>query len=137
MPKFLKTAEEYMHLPYIWGNYSIIILPPSFPYGGMENPLLTFASPTIITGDKSQVDVVIHEIMHSWSGNQVTSENWSNIWINEGFTVFEERRVSAILQNEDYSKVNAYLGNVTATSHMEMFGMSNNFSSLHPLLDGH
>jgi leukotriene-A4 hydrolase len=90
LPTFLDYAEDYL-TPYIWGNYSIIILPPSFPMGGMENPLLTFASPTIITGDKSQVLVAIHEIAHSWTGNEVTCENWSNMWMNEGFTVFEER----------------------------------------------
>ena len=81
------TVESYI-TPYIWVNYSILILPPSFPMGGMENPLLTFASPTIITGDKSQVDVATHEIAHSWTGNQVTCNNWSNFWLNEGFTVF-------------------------------------------------
>ena len=65
-----------------------------FPFGGMENPLLTFASRTIITGDKSQVYVVTHEIAHSWTGNDVTCKNWENFWLNEGFTVFEERKVS-------------------------------------------
>ena len=90
----LDTAENYL-TPYIWGNYSILILPPSFPMGGVENPLLTFTSPTIITADKSQVDVATHEIAHSWTGNDVTCENWSNFWLNEGFTVFEERKVSA------------------------------------------
>ena len=94
LPTLLSTAENYL-TPYIWGNYSIIILPPSFPMGGMENPLLTFASPTIITADKSQVYVATHEIAHSWTGNDVTCENWSNMWLNEGFTVFEERKVSA------------------------------------------
>ena len=67
----LNAAENYL-TPYIWGTYNILILPPSFPNGGMENPLLTFASPTIIVGDKSQVDVAQHEIMHSWTGNDVT-----------------------------------------------------------------
>jgi len=68
---FLSTVENYT-LPYVWGIYNIVILPPSFPYGGMENPLLTFASPTIIVGDKSEVNVAIHEIAHSWTGNTVT-----------------------------------------------------------------
>ena len=135
LPMFLNYAEDYL-TPYIWGNYSIIILPPSFPMGGMENPLLTFASPTIITGDKSQVDVAIHEIAHSWTGNQVTCENWSNMWMNEGFTVFEERKVSARIHGVNFSKVNAFVGNISATSDMLGFGMSNNYSSLYPLLDG-
>lgn len=68
---FLTTVENYT-IPYVWGIYNIVILPPSFPYGGMENPLLTFASPTIIVGDKSEVNVAVHEIAHSWTGNLVT-----------------------------------------------------------------
>jgi leukotriene-A4 hydrolase len=107
----LDAAESYL-TPYIWGNYTILVLPPSFPMGGMENILLTFASPTIITGDKSQVDVATHEIAHSWTGNDVTCENWSNMWLNEGFTVFEERKVSAKLHNVDFSKVASFLGNI-------------------------
>mmetsp|Transcript_19461 Transcript_19461/g.14140 ORF Transcript_19461/g.14140 Transcript_19461/m.14140 type:complete len:117 (+) Transcript_19461:753-1103(+) len=93
LPTFVQAAEDYL-TPYIWPEYAILVLPPSFPLGGMENPLLTFASPTIIVGDKSQVGVGIHEICHSWTGNEVTCENWSNMWLNEGFTVFEERKVS-------------------------------------------
>ena len=89
----LSKAEEFL-TPYQWGVYKILILPPSFPFGGMENPLLTFASPTIIVGDKSQVYVATHEICHSWTGNQVTCANWENYWLNEGFTVFCERKVS-------------------------------------------
>lgn len=128
---FLDYAEDYL-TPYIWGIYDILILPPSFPMGGMENPLLTFASPTIITGDRSQVDVAIHEIAHSWTGNQVTCVNWSNMWLNEGFTVFEERKVSARIHGDDFSKVNAYIGNLSATNDMISFGLNNNYSSLYP-----
>jgi len=134
LPDFLDKAEAYL-TPYIWGNYTILILPPSFPMGGMENPLLTFASPTIITGDKSQVDVAIHEIAHSWTGNEITCENWSNFWLNEGFTVFEERKVSAQLHDEDFSKVNAFIGNISATSDMLGYGIGNNYSSLYPLVE--
>lgn len=94
LEKLLNATESYL-TPYIWGNYTILVLPPSFPFGGMENPLLTFASPTIIVGDKSQVYVATHEIAHSWTGNDVTDGDWSNMWLNEGFTVFEERKVSA------------------------------------------
>jgi leukotriene-A4 hydrolase len=90
----LNKAEAWL-TPYIWGNYTVLVLPPSFPYGGMENPLLTFASPTIIVGDGSQVYVATHEIAHSWTGNEVTCKDWSNMWLNEGFTVFEERKVTA------------------------------------------
>lgn len=128
---YLDKTEVYL-TPYIWGNYSIVILPPSFPMGGMENPLLTFASPTIITGDKSQVYVATHEIAHSWTGNDVTCENWSNMWLNEGFTVFEERKVSAEIYGEDFSLVNAFLGNISMVQAMESFGMTNSYASLYP-----
>jgi len=120
---------------YIWGQYTILILPPTFPYGGMENPLLTFASPTIITGIKSQTYVAVHEIMHSWTGNTVTYDCFSNEWINEGFTVFLERKVNGILNGDDFSKVNAALGNKTLYDDMASFGFNNSFSSLHPDLD--
>ena len=131
LESMLDTAEEYL-TPYIWGNYTILILPPSFPMGGMENPLLTFASPTIITGDKSQVDVATHEIAHSWTGNDVTCENWNNMWLNEGFTVFEERKVTATLKGLGESMVNAYLGNISMVNDMKGFGLDNSYSSLYP-----
>lgn len=108
----LDTTEEFL-TPYIWGNYTVVVLPPSFPFGGMENPLLTFASPTIIVGDKSQVYVATHEIAHSWTGNDVTCRDWENFWLNEGFTVFSERKVSGILHGKDFAKVEALLGNST------------------------
>ena len=113
----LDTTESYL-TPYIWGTYTIVVLPPSFPFGGMENPLLTFASPTIIVGDKSQVYVATHEIAHSWSGNDVTCRNWEHFWINEGFTVFEERKVSGQLHGKDFAKVEALLGNSTLWTDM-------------------
>lgn len=101
--------------------------------GGMENPLLTFASPTIITTDKSQVDVATHEIAHSWTGNDVTCKNWTNMWLNEGFTVFEERKVTAKIHNDtDVRLVAAYLGNISMVDSMMDFGLDNNYSSLHP-----
>ncbi len=112
MGDLLDAVEEYMG-PYIWGNYTIIVLPPSFPMGGMENPLLTFASPTIIVGDKSQVYVATHEMAHSWTGNEITCQNWENFWLNEGFTVFVERHVSGEIHGEDFSKVAALLGNTS------------------------
>lgn len=133
VPDLLDRAEKYL-TNYIWGNYSILVLPPSFPMGGMENPLLTFASPTIITGDKSQVYVATHEIAHSWTGNEVTCENWSNFWLNEGFTVFEERKVSAEIHGKDFSLVNAYLGNISMFNAMETFGLDHSYSSLYPII---
>jgi aminopeptidase N len=78
---------------YPWDRYDMLVLPPSFPFGGMENPTLTFATPTIITGDKSNVDVIAHELAHSWSGNLVTNATWSDSWLNEGFTTYFENRI--------------------------------------------
>ena len=129
----LDMAEEYM-TPYIWGSYAVLILPPSFPYGGMENPLLTFASPTIIVGDGSQVYVATHEIMHSWTGNEVTCKDWSNMWMNEGFTVFEERKVSERVHGTEFARIEAQLGNVSLWEDINGFGLTNNFSSLYPIL---
>jgi len=91
--------------PYEWGTYALIVQPPSFPIGGMENPLLTFASPTIIVGDKSQIYVATHEIGHSWTGNQVTCRDWSNFWINEGFTVFLERKISGQRNGPEFALI--------------------------------
>jgi len=131
----LDTAEEFL-TPYIWGNYTVVVLPPSFPFGGMENPLLTFASPTIIVGDKSQVYVATHEIAHSWTGNDVTCRDWENFWLNEGFTVFSERKVSGILHGKDFAKVEALLGNSTLWQDMNTYGLDNTYSSIHPILEG-
>ena len=84
-----------MGIPYAWGQYNILVLPPSFPFGGMENPLLTFVSPTMIAGDKSQVATAIHEVAHSWTGNLVTCKNWEDFWLNESLTVFIQRKITS------------------------------------------
>ncbi|KAL2162622.1 hypothetical protein VTH06DRAFT_6458 [Thermothelomyces fergusii] len=78
MDKFLNAAEKIV-FPYQWGEYNVLVLPPSFPYGGMENPIFTFATPTIISGDKQNIDVIAHELAHSWSGNLVTSCSWEHL----------------------------------------------------------
>ncbi|MEO6708248.1 MAG: M1 family metallopeptidase [Planctomycetota bacterium] len=86
-------AVEAMFGPYRWGRYDVLVLPPSFPFGGMENPCMTFATPTLLAGDKSLVNVIAHELAHSWSGNLVTNATWRDFWLNEGFTVYLERRI--------------------------------------------
>jgi leukotriene-A4 hydrolase len=78
MDKFLDAAEKIV-FPYQWGEYNVLVLPPSFPYGGMENPIFTFATPTIISGDRQNIDVIAHELAHSWSGNLVTSCSWEHL----------------------------------------------------------
>jgi leukotriene-A4 hydrolase len=89
----LVEAVERLYGPYRWGRYELLVLPPSFPFGGMENPVVTFATPTVIAGDKSLVGLVSHELAHSWSGNLVTNATWSDFWLNEGFTTYIENRI--------------------------------------------
>lgn len=92
VPEMIDIAEE-LYGDYLWDQYDAIVLPYSFPFGGMENPRLTFLTPTLITGDKSLVSVIAHELAHSWSGNLVTNATWDDIWLNEGFTVYFENRI--------------------------------------------
>jgi leukotriene-A4 hydrolase len=108
-PKMIEAAEK-LYGPYRWGQYDVLVLPPSFPFGGMENPRLTFATPTILAGDRSLVNLVAHELAHSWSGNLVTNATWSDFWLNEGFTVYFERRIMEEISGRDYSEMLALLG---------------------------
>jgi aminopeptidase N len=108
-PRMIAAAEK-LYGPYRWGRYDLLVLPPSYPYGGMENPRLTFATPTILAGDRSLVSLVAHELAHSWSGNLVTNASWNDFWINEGFTVYIERRIMAALYGKDYADMLAVLG---------------------------
>ena len=87
------TAAEKLYGPYRWGRYDLLVLPPSFPFGGMENPTLTFLTPTFIAGDKSLVSLIAHELAHSWSGNLATNASWADFWLNEGLTTYAERRI--------------------------------------------
>ena len=103
-------ATERLYGPYRWGRYDLLVLPPSFPFGGMENPRLTFATPTILAGDKSLVALVAHELAHSWSGNLVTNATWSDFWLNEGFTVYLERRIQEAVYGRDRAQMEATLG---------------------------
>ena len=94
-------AAEKLYGPYRWGRYDLLVLPPSFPFGGMENPKLTFATPTIIAGDRSLVSLVAHELAHSWSGNLVTNATWNDFWLNEGFTTYFENRIMESIYGYD------------------------------------
>ncbi|RKD12329.1 aminopeptidase [Pelobium manganitolerans] len=109
MGKMVNAAEK-MYGDYRWGRYDVLVLPPSFPFGGMENPLLTFATPTVIAGDRSLVSLVAHELAHSWSGNLVTNATWNDFWLNEGFTVYFERRIIEALYGADEAKMQEVLG---------------------------
>jgi aminopeptidase N len=102
-------AAEGLYGPYRWGRYDLIVLPPAFPYGGMENPRLTFATPTLLAGDRSLVSLVAHELAHSWSGNLVTNATWNDFWLNESFTTYLERRIVEALYGVDAADMQAQL----------------------------
>jgi len=101
---------EKLFGPYRWGRYDLLILPPSFPFGGMENPRLSFITPTVIAGDKSLVNLIAHELAHSWSGNLVTNESWRDLWLNEGFTSYVENRIMEAVFGTDRAVMEQALG---------------------------
>ena len=103
-------AAEALFGPYDWERFDLLTMPPSFPYGGMENPRLTFLTPTLLAGDRSLVNVVAHELAHSWTGNLVTNANAEHFWLNEGFTVFAERRILEALEGAESPALHAALG---------------------------
>lgn len=106
----MEDANVALYGPYRWGRYDLIVLPPSFPYGGMENPRLSFLTPTLVAGDKSLTNVVAHELAHSWSGNLVTNATWQDAWLNEGFTSYVENRIMEALYGRDRAVMEQALG---------------------------
>ena len=103
-------ATEEIYGPYGWDRYDLLILPPSFPFGGMENPRLSFITPTVIAGDKSLVSLIAHELAHSWSGNTVTNATWRDLWLNEGFTTYLTYRIMEMIYGHDRYRMEAVLG---------------------------
>jgi leukotriene-A4 hydrolase len=106
--KMIATTEQ-LYGPYRWGRYDILVLPASFPYGGMENPNMTFATPTVLVGDKSLVSLVAHELAHSWSGNLITAASWRDIWLNEGVTTYVQGRITEALYGKSQADEEALL----------------------------
>jgi leukotriene A-4 hydrolase/aminopeptidase len=104
------VAAEKLFGPYDWERFDMLVLPPSFPYGGMENPRMTFLTPTLLAGDRSQVDVVAHELAHSWTGNLVTNATAEHFWLNEGFTVWAERRILKALRGDETAALSWAVG---------------------------
>ncbi len=104
------VAAEGLYGKYAWERFDVIVLPPSFPFGGMENPRLTFATPSIIVGDKSLTSLIAHELAHSWSGNLVTNSTWDDFWLNEGFTVYFEYRIMEEIYGKDYANMLKLIG---------------------------
>lgn len=124
-------AAERLYGPYRWGRYDVIVLPPSFPYGGMENPTLTFLTPTFIAGDKSLVGLVAHELAHSWSGNLVTNANWSDSWLNEGVTSYFENRIMEQLYGPQRAAQEAALSYDDMMASFQDYGMDSSATRLH------
>ncbi|CAL1535860.1 unnamed protein product [Lymnaea stagnalis] len=132
--EFLATGERIFS-EYVWEKYDILIMPPSFPYGGMENPCLTFVTPCIVVGDKSLVDVVIHEITHSWFGNLVTNGNWSEFWLNEGFTMFGQRRIEEEIYGHDLMCLEAKTGQELLRKHIDNEGENAPLTKLRVIIE--
>ncbi|XP_056638114.1 leukotriene A-4 hydrolase [Diorhabda sublineata] len=125
----LKTAEEICG-PYVWGVYDLLVLPPSFPYGGMENPCLTFVTPTLLAGDRSLANVIAHEIAHSWTGNLVTNKTFEHFWLNEGFTMFVERKIIGKLTSAQMQDFDAYAGVSDLEEAISVLGADNPLTNL-------
>ncbi len=121
--KMVKAAES-LYGKYLWGRYDLLVLPPSFPFGGMENPVLTFATPTAIAGDRSLVNLIAHELAHSWSGNLVTNASWNDFWLNEGFTVYFERRIIEKLYGKEEANMQEVLGYKDLENGISDFGQT-------------
>nr|WP_321236727.1 M1 family metallopeptidase [uncultured Psychroserpens sp.] len=115
------VAAENLYGDYDWDQFDVIVLPPSFPFGGMENPRLTFATPTVIAGDKSLTSLIAHELAHSWSGNLVTNATWNDFWLNEGFTVYFEIRIMEALYGKDRANMIALIGRQDLEEEVEGF----------------
>lgn len=129
-PRMIAAAER-LYGPYRWGRYDLLILPASYPFGGMENPRLTFATPTILAGDRSLVALVAHELAHSWSGNLVTNATWNDFWLNEGFTVYFERRIVEALYGRPFEEMEAALGRESLESTLAELGRDSPDTRLH------
>lgn len=135
MGKMVNAAEN-IYGPYKWGRYDVLVLPPSFPFGGMENPMLTFATPTVIAGDRSLVSLIAHELAHSWSGNLVTNATWDDFWLNEGFTTYFERRIIEDVYGKDEARMQELLGYELLQSLVKDMGATNPDTRLKSSFEG-
>lgn len=126
-------AAEHLYGPYDWGRFDALILPPSFPFGGMENPCLTFITPTLITGDRSLVSTVVHELAHAWSGNKVTNSTWADTWLNEGLTMYAEHRLLESLYGSEIAELHRAVDGRQLSQNIQELG--DNSPDTHLVLD--
>jgi len=129
-------AAEVLFGPYLWERFDILTMPLSFPYGGMENPRLTFITPTVLAGDRSLVNVVAHELAHSWTGNLVSNASAEHFWLNEGFTVYAERRILEVLEGEEMAALHAAVGRRSLDDALERFASRPELTRLRTQLQG-
>ncbi|MEW5741979.1 MAG: M1 family metallopeptidase [Myxococcota bacterium] len=132
----MMEAAERLFGPYDWERFDLLVMPPSFPYGGMENPRLTFLTPALLTGDKTLVNVVAHELAHSWTGNLVTNANAEHFWLNEGFTVWAERHILEALEGPEVAALHAAIGFKDLQGALARFEKQPELTRLRTKLDG-
>ena len=130
------SAAETLFGPYPWDRFDMLVMPPSFPYGGMENPRLTFLTPTLLAGDKSLVNVVVHELSHSWTGNLVTNASLEHFWLNEGFTVYAEQRLIELLDGPETAALHDAMSLTGLLEDMQRLGMTSPLTRLRTQLKG-
>jgi hypothetical protein len=116
--------------PYLWGRFDLLVLPPSFPYGGMENPRLTFLTPTAILGTRGQTYLITHELAHAWTGNLVTNATWQDFWLNEGWTTYAETRITELLEGVEFNNLNAVFHEHEMMQAMQAVGMDSPLTCL-------
>ena len=131
----LRAGEELFG-PYEWDRYDVLVMPPSFPYGGMENPRLTFVTPSVLAGDRSLVSVIAHELAHAWTGNLVTNASANDFWLNEGFTVYAERRILEALSGRDVAELHAASGRHDLQTALDRFAARPELTRLRTNLEG-
>jgi aminopeptidase N len=134
--ELILQAAEALFGAYAWERYDLLIMPPSFPTCGMENPRLTFTSPTVIVGDRSEIDLVAHELAHAWTGNLVTNATWEDLWLNEGWTTYAERRILEVLRGEDFANLLSKLSMASLMADLRRFGPGSDRTKLKASLTG-
>ena len=125
----VEEAEKLLG-PYMWGRYDLLVLPPSFPYGGMENPRLTFLTPTSILGTRGQTSLITHELAHAWTGNLITNATWTDFWLNEGWTTYAEQRITEVFDGTDVFNLNDAYNEKGLLKLMERIGMQSSHTCL-------
>lgn len=129
------TTTEALYGPYRWERYDMLVLPPSFPFGGMENPRLSFITPTVIVGDKSLVSLIAHELAHSWSGNLVTNASWKDIWLNEGFTTYVQDRITEALYGQEMAEMERQIDQTDLLAEIKDMSPADQALALPPLAE--